>query len=365
MAVSRETVEAKLRGVIDPWTGHDYVTGKEVREIRVDGDAVVVAIELGYPARSVLDTVRWQVAESLREIPGVGQVDVTVTMKIAAHATRPGAQKIDGVRNLIAVASGKGGVGKSTVAVNLAIALAQEGARVGLLDADIYGPSQPALLGLAGKPTVVEENGKQKIVPMQNHGVQAMSIGMLIDPDQAVAWRGPMATGALEQLLRDTRWDDLDYLVIDMPPGTGDIQLTLAQKVPVTGAVIVTTPQNIALLDARKGLTMFQKVNVPVLGIVENMSLHVCSNCGHEEAIFGAGGGQHMAHDYETQLLGQLPLDGRIRELSDAGTPIVVTDPDGRPAQLYRDIARRVAVRVAELQKDRSAVFPKIVIQNT
>jgi len=365
MSLGRPEVEAKLRELVDPWTGKDYVSGREVKSIEISGNDVAVEIVLGYPARSVLDTVRQQVTETLRELPGVGRIDAKVSMKIVAHAAGRSAQRVDGVRNIIAVASGKGGVGKSTVAANLALALAQEGASVGVLDADIYGPSQPTMLGMHGKPDVVEEGPKRRFVPLRNHGVQGISIGMLIDGDQAVAWRGPMATGALEQLLRDTKWDDLDYLVVDMPPGTGDIQLTLAQKVPVTGAVIVTTPQDIALIDARKGLNMFQKVNVPILGIVENMAIHVCSNCGHEEHIFGEGGGERMAKDHDVALLGSLPLDIDIRMQADSGTPTVVAAPDSRPAQIYRDIARRVAVRIAELQKDSSAAFPKIVIQNT
>jgi ATP-binding protein involved in chromosome partitioning len=365
MSPGRPEVESKLRELIDPWTGKDYVSGREVKSIEVAGNDVSVEIVLGYPAKSLIDAVRQQVTETLRELPGVGKVDVSVSMKIVAHAAGPSAQRVEGVRNIVAVASGKGGVGKSTVAANLALALAQEGAKVGVLDADIYGPSQPMMLGMHGKPDVAEEGAKRKFVPMRNHGVQGISIGMLIDGDQAVAWRGPMATGALEQLLRDTKWDDLDYLVVDMPPGTGDIQLTLAQKVPVTGAVIVTTPQDIALIDARKGLNMFQKVNVPILGIVENMATHVCSKCGHEEHIFGEGGGERIAKDNGVALLGSLPLDIAIRLQADSGKPTVVAAPDSRPAQIYRDIARRVAVRIAELQQDRSAAFPKIVVQNT
>ncbi|MBI1395375.1 MAG: iron-sulfur cluster carrier protein ApbC [Betaproteobacteria bacterium] len=365
MAVSVEAVREKLGQVVDPWTGKDYVTGREARNIQVEGGDVSVEIVLGYPAASVLDETRSRVEAAVRELPGVAAVAVRVSQKIVAHEALRGAQRIDGVRNVIAVASGKGGVGKSTVAANLALALAHEGARVGVLDADIYGPSQPTMLGMTGKPEVVGEGEQRKFLPMRNHGVQGISIGMLIDPEQAVAWRGPMATGALQQLLRDTRWDDLDYLIVDMPPGTGDIQLTLAQKVPVTGAVIVTTPQDIALLDARRGLRMFEKVNVPIIGIVENMSIHVCSNCGHEEHVFGAGGGERMATDYGVTLLGELPLDIRIREQADAGTPTVVADPDGTAGRTYRDIARRVGVKIAELAKDSSAVFPKIVIQNT
>ncbi|MCU0868356.1 MAG: iron-sulfur cluster carrier protein ApbC [Burkholderiales bacterium] len=363
MAVTLDQVRARLVELVDPWTGRDYLTGKEARNLKVDGDRVSLEIVLGYPARSVLDQVRERVETTLRAIPGVAAVDVDVSMKIVAHQVQRGVKRIDGVRNVIAVASGKGGVGKSTVAVNLALALAAEGATVGLLDADIYGPSQPTMLGLQGeKPT--SPDGK-RIEPMRAHGVQAMSIGFLVDVEQPMVWRGPMATGALEQLLRDTLWTDLDYLVVDMPPGTGDIQLTLAQKVPVTGAVIVTTPQDIALIDARKGLKMFEKVSVPILGIVENMSLHTCTQCGHTEAVFGTGGGDTMARENGVPLLGRLPLALDIRLHADSGRPSVVADPDGVASMHYRDIARRVAVRVAELQKDATSVFPKIVVQDT
>jgi ATP-binding protein involved in chromosome partitioning len=266
------------------------------------------------------------------------------------------------VKNVIAVASGKGGVGKSTTAVNLALALAAEGATVGIMDADIYGPSQPTMLGITGRP---DSSDGQSMEPMMGHGIQAMSIGFLVDVEQPMVWRGPMVTQALEQLLNDTKWKDLDYLVVDLPPGTGDIQLTLAQRVPVTGAVIVTTPQDIALIDARKGLKMFEKVGIPILGIVENMSLHICSNCGHEERIFGTGGGEKMCQDYEVEFLGSLPLDIRIREETDSGKPTVVAEPDSRISMIYRDIARKVAIRVAEQAQDFSARFPSIVIQNT
>jgi len=279
------------------------------------------------------------------------------------HAVQRGVKLVDGVKNIIAVASGKGGVGKSTTAVNLALALAAEGAKVGMLDADIYGPSQPTMLGISGKP--VSKDG-QSIEPMEGHGIQAMSIGFMIEGDDVpMVWRGPMVTQALDQLLRQTHWDGLDYLIVDLPPGTGDIQLTLAQKVPVTGAVIVTTPQEIALMDARKGLKMFEKVDIKILGIVENMSTHICSRCGHEEHIFGAGGGEKMCADYGVEFLGGLPLDIHIREQTDSGKPTVVADPDGAIARVYKQIARRIAVKVAEMAQDHSAVFPKIVVQNT
>jgi ATP-binding protein involved in chromosome partitioning len=288
-------------------------------------------------------------------------VNVDVSSKIVSHSVQRGVKLIPGVKNIIAVASGKGGVGKSVTAVNLALALAAEGASVGILDADIYGPSQPQMLGITGRPESLD--GKN-LEPMMAHGIQAMSIGLLVDTDSPMVWRGPMVTQALQQLLNETRWHDVDYLIIDMPPGTGDIQLTLAQKVPVTGAVIVTTPQDIALLDARKGLKMFEKVGIPIIGIVENMSTHICSSCGHEEHIFGAGGGDKMCKDYSTELLGSLPLDIKIREQTDAGRPTVVADPDGQVADIYRSIARRIAVKVDELSQDYSELFAKIVIED-
>ena len=300
--------------------------------------------------------------DAIRALPGVGNVSANVYQKIVAHSAQRGVKLLPNVRNIIAVASGKGGVGKSTTAVNLALALAAEGATVGMLDADIYGPSQPTMLGITGRPETVD--GKT-LEPMEGHGIQASSIGFMIEPDTPMVWRGPMVTQALEQLLRDTNWRDLDYLIIDMPPGTGDIHLTLSQKIPVTGAIIVTTPQDIALLDARKGLKMFEKVGIPILGVVENMAIHVCSQCGHAEHIFGEGGGARMSADFGVEYLGGLPLDIRIREQTDSGRPTVVAEPDGAIAAAYRQIARRMAVKVAETAKDMSSKFPSIVVQNT
>ena len=362
MAVTVEQVNAALAGVVDPNTGADLVSGRSARNVRVDGGHVSVDVELGYPARSQIDPIRRAVVDAIRALPGVDNVSANVHQKIVAHAVQRGVKLLPGVRNVIAVASGKGGVGKSTTAVNLALALAAEGAQVGVLDADIYGPSQPTMLGITGRPTTID--GKS-IEPMEGHGVQASSIGFLIDTDTPMVWRGPMVTQALEQLLRETNWRDLDYLVVDLPPGTGDIHLTLSQKIPVTGAVIVTTPQDIALLDARKGLKMFEKVGIPILGIVENMAVHVCSNCGHAEHIFGEGGGARMAADYDVEYLGALPLDIRIREQTDSGTPTLVADPDGPISDIYRKIARRVAVRIADKARDMSMKFPSIVVQNT
>jgi ATP-binding protein involved in chromosome partitioning len=362
MAISETLIQSALRELTDPNTGKDYVTGKSVKNLKLDGRDVALDIVLPYPAKSVLEETRREVARKLQAIPDIGEVSVQVSSKITTHVVQRGVKPLPGVRNIIAVASGKGGVGKSTTAVNLALALAAEGASVGILDADVYGPSQPMMLGIQGRP---ESSDGKTMEPMIAHGVQAMSIGFLIETDTPMVWRGPMATSALEQMLRDTRWQDLDYLVVDMPPGTGDIQLTLSQRVPVTGVIIVTTPQDIALIDARKGFKMFEKVEVPILGIVENMATHVCSNCGHEEHIFGTGGAARMAQDYGVEVLGSLPLDINIREQADSGRPTVAADPDSAVAKTYLRIARRVAVKIGDLARDMSAKFPNIVIQNT
>ncbi|MDD2832559.1 MAG: iron-sulfur cluster carrier protein ApbC [Methylotenera sp.] len=362
MAITELLIQSTLKVCIDPNTGKDFVSSKSARNIKINGNDVSVDIVLGYPAKSIFDSLQKQVAEALLNLEGIGRVTVNVSSKIVAHKAQQGVTLLPNVKNIIAVASGKGGVGKSTTSANLALALAAEGANVGLLDADIYGPSQPQMLGISGRPESVDGKSME---PLLAHGIQAMSIGFLIDTDTPMVWRGPMVTGALEQLLRDTNWHDLDYLIIDLPPGTGDIQLTLAQKIPVTGAVIVTTPQDIALLDARKGLKMFEKVNIPILGIVENMSTHICSQCGHEEPIFGAGGGALMAHDYSVDLLGSLPLDINIRTQADSGKPTVIADPDSRVAHIYKEIARKAAIKIANASLDYSTKFPNIVIQNT
>jgi ATP-binding protein involved in chromosome partitioning len=362
MPLSDADVTACLKGVVDPNTGKDLVTGKAVKNVRVDGGQIAIDIQLGYPAKSQHETIRKLVQNAVAALPGAGRVTVTVGHKIVSHAVQRGVKLVPGVKNIVAVASGKGGVGKSTTAVNLALALAAEGASVGVLDADIYGPSQPMMLGIAGRP---ESKDGKTLEPLEAYGVQAMSIGFLIDADTPMVWRGPMVTQALEQLLKDTNWREIDYLIVDLPPGTGDIQLTLSQKVPVTGAVIVTTPQDIALIDARKGLKMFEKVGVPIVGVVENMSIHICSNCGRAEHIFGEGGAERMCREYNVPFLGALPLDIRIREQADSGRPTVVADPDGPTAQIYKEIARKVAVSVAQKAADFSAKFPSIVIQNT
>jgi ATP-binding protein involved in chromosome partitioning len=361
MSLSEAQVQDALRKLVDPNTGKDFVATRSARNIKLSGSDVSLDIELGYPGKSQHDPIRREVIQALKAA-GAGSVAVNVASKVVPHAVQRGVKLVPGVKNIIAVASGKGGVGKSTTAVNLALALAAEGAAVGVLDADIYGPSQPMMLGIAGRP---ESKDGKHLEPMEGHGLQAISIGFLIDIDTPMVWRGPMVTQALEQLLKDTRWRELDYLVVDLPPGTGDIQLTLAQKVPVTGAVIVTTPQDIALIDARKGLKMFEKVGIPILGVVENMSFHVCPKCGHESHIFGAGGAERMCRDYGTELLGQLPLDEAIRSQADSGKPTVVSEPDGALAGIYRRIARRCAVKIAESQRDMTSKFPNIVIQNT
>src|SRR5689334_12124580 len=344
MPLSEAQVQSVLKSIVDPNTGKDFVATRSLRNVKIAGDEVTLELELGYPGKSQVEPIRRQVTQALKSA-GASMVSVKVGSKVVAHAVQRGVKLVPGIKNIIAVASGKGGVGKSTTAVNLALALAAEGATVGVLDADIYGPSQPMMLGIAGRP---ESKDGKSLEPMEGHGLQAISIGFLIDIDTPMVWRGPMVTQALEQLLKDTRWRELDYLVVDLPPGTGDIQLTLAQKVPVTGAVIVTTPQDIALIDARKGLKMFEKVGIPILGIVENMAVHICSNCGHAEHIFGEGGAAKMSKDYEVEVLGSLPLDIRIREQADSGKPTVVFDPEGPVAKIYRDIARKIAARIAK-----------------
>lgn len=360
--VARTVIEGAIGKVVDPYLGQDLVSAGAVKEIVSEQGNVRVAVVMPYPIKGYAATLRRQLESEIVQVAAGCEITVSITHEVVARSVQRGVKLMDNVKNIIAVASGKGGVGKSTTAVNLALALAHEGARVGLLDADIYGPSQPRMLGIHGRPD--SKDGKT-MEPLENYGIQSMSIGYLIDEDSPMIWRGPMVTQALEQLLRETNWHDLDYLVIDLPPGTGDVQLTLSQKIPVSGAVIVTTPQDIALLDARKGLKMFEKVDIDVLGIVENMSTHICSNCGHEEHIFGAGGGARMAADYGVELLGSLPLDISIRESVDGGKPSVVADPEGRIALAYCEIARKVAAKLARKTKDYSHKFPNIVIQNT
>ena len=361
MTLSVEIVQKALQGVVDPNTGKDLMATKSAKNIKVDGADVTLDVVLGYPAKSQIDLIRKAVIDAVRAIPGAGNVSVNMSVEIVAHAVQRGVKLLPNVKNIIAISSGKGGVGKSTITVNLALALAAEGAKVGVLDAYIYGPSQPMMLGVSGRPETIVEN---TLEPLMGHGLQVMSIGFLVRQDDPMIWRGPMATSALEQLLTQTNWKDLDYLIVDMPPGTGDIQLTMSQKVPVTGAVVVTTPQDIALLDAKKGLRMFEKVSVPILGIVENMSTYVCPNCHHTEHIFGHGGGERMCQEYGVDFLGNLPLNLSIREQADSGNPTVVAQPDSEITKIYKEIARKVAVKVAGLNKDMTSKFPSIVIKN-
>jgi ATP-binding protein involved in chromosome partitioning len=362
VTVTVENIQNALKSVIDPNTGKDLISSKSAKNIKVDGSDVSLDVVLGYPAKSQIDLIRKAVIDALKQLAGIGNISANVTMAIVAHSVQRGVKLLPNVKNIIAVSSGKGGVGKSTTAVNLALALMSEGANVGILDADIYGPSQPTMLGIRGRPETIVEN---TLEPLKGHGLQVMSIGFLIDEDNPMVWRGPMATSAMEQLLQQTNWQNLDYLIVDMPPGTGDIQLTLSQKVPVTGAIVVTTPQDIALLDAKKGLKMFEKVGIPILGIVENMSIYVCPNCNHQEHIFGQGGGQKMCDQYGVDFLGSLPLNLSIREQADSGKPTVAADPDGAISAIYKTIARKIAIQVADMSKDMTSKFPSIVVTNT
>jgi ATP-binding protein involved in chromosome partitioning len=365
MSITIAQVRSALRTVTDSPQAGDAAGGQALdrlakdHDIVIEGDAVSVSLTLGYPADWAAPAVAHAARQALHAA-GIARAQVNVGWAVRPHAVQRGLKPLSQVRNVIAVASGKGGVGKSTTAANLALALSADGAKVGLLDADIYGPSVPAMLGITGRPV---SHDNKTMEPLQGHGLKANSIGFLIDGDAPAIWRGAMVSRAFEQMLNQTNWGDLDYLIVDMPPGTGDLALTLAQKVPVVGAVIVTTPQDLALLDARKGLRMFQKVDVPVLGIIENMAVHVCTQCGHVEPIFGEGGGQRMAQQVDVPWLGSLPLARHIREQTDAGRPTVVADPDSEAAQRYRDIARKLARAVAGLPPDRTGKLPPVVVQ--
>jgi ATP-binding protein involved in chromosome partitioning len=361
LVVEKTHVEELLRQNPDPYLGTDLISAKAVKQLTVKQGEVSLSLQLGFPVAVYEAVLRERLQSLIARLDGVESVTIDISSKIIEHAVQKTATHLQGVKNIIAIASGKGGVGKSTTAANLALALQAEGATVGLLDADIYGPSQARMMGMHGRP---EATANKKLAPKCPYGVQAMSIGLLIEEDTAMIWRGPMVTQALQQLLNDTEWTGVDYLIIDLPPGTGDVQLTLSQQIPVAGAVIVTTPQDIALLDARRAVKMFEKVEVPVLGVVENMSVHVCSQCGHAERIFGEGGGAKMAADYGIDLLGELPLDISIREYLDAGTPSVIAEPDGTVAKAYYEIARKITAKLSLRGKDYSGVFPKIVIQN-
>ncbi|MEE9310568.1 MAG: iron-sulfur cluster carrier protein ApbC [Cocleimonas sp.] len=360
--VTREQVDALLKNVQEKYLEQDLLASNTVKDVDIKGDKVFVRIVQGYPSGEYREELATEVKGALEADAGIATAEVTVEQNVTAHVVQKSLKRITGIKNIVAIASGKGGVGKSTTSVNLALALTADGATVGMLDADIYGPSQPRMLGLSGQP---ESTDGKTLEPMVNYGIKAMSIGFLVEEDTPMIWRGPMVTQALEQLLNDTNWGDLDYLIVDLPPGTGDTQLTLSQKIPVSGAVIVTTPQDIALLDARKGLKMFEKVEVPVLGVVENMSIHICSECGHAEHIFGEGGGKRMADESEVDYLGALPLDLTICQQADEGKPTVVAEPDSKNTELYKDISRRMAAKLAAQGKDYSTKFPNIVIQNT
>ncbi len=360
--ITRDHVDALLKEIKDKYVENNLVAAKMVKDVEINGSNVSVTIEQNYPAGEYREVLAAEVKSKLETDAGIDSAEISVKQVINAHSVQKSLKRIEGIKNIIAVASGKGGVGKSTTSVNIALALSADGASVGILDADIYGPSQPRMLGISGQPQ--SDDGKT-LEPMENYDIKAMSIGFLVEEDTPMIWRGPMVTQALEQLLNDTNWGNLDYLIVDLPPGTGDTQLTLSQKIPVSGAVIVTTPQDIALLDARKGLKMFEKVEVPVLGIVENMSIHICSECGHAEHIFGKGGGQRMATEFEVDYLGALPLDYTICQQADEGRPTVIAEPDSKNTELYKDISRNMAAKLATQGKDYSSKFPNIVIQNT
>ena len=357
----KNKIQEYLLQLDHPELNRKFISKKNIKLINIEDNKIILSIELNFPFKSQISLYENIIQDGIKKITNL---DVTIewSLKVLTRQVQKGINSIKGIKNVIAIASGKGGVGKSSTAANLALALSYEGANVGILDADIYGPSQPKMLGIAQKPNSTD--GKS-MDPLIAHGIQAMSIGFLVDQETPMVWRGPMVTSTLEQLLKETNWDDLDYLIIDLPPGTGDIQLTLAQKIPVTGAIIVTTPQDIALLDARRGLKMFEKVNIPILGIVENMSTHICSNCGHEEHIFGKDGGVKMCVDYNTELLGSLPLDINIRKDLDAGKPSIISNPNSQISEIYKSIARKSALKVAELAEDHSSKFPDIVIQQS
>ncbi len=346
--ITEAEVLTALRGVEDPDLHKDIVTLGMIKNVKIDGKTVSFTFELTTPSCPLKDMLERQAREAVEAVAGIGNVKVTMTAQVAAHQAANMPSALVKVRNTIAVASGKGGVGKSTVAANLAVALAKDGAKVGLLDADIYGPSIPLMFGLeAEKPQATQVDGHTQITPLEAFGVTVMSIGFLVDPNTAVVWRGPMASGALKQFMTDVAWGELDYLIFDLPPGTGDIQLTLCQTIPLTGAVIVTTPQDVALADARKAVRMFEKVHVPVLGLVENMSYYLCSACGHREEIFAHGGGKVAAEEFEIPFLGELPLETIVREAGDAGKPVVESAPHSPAASAFRDFAQLVAQQVS------------------
>ncbi len=360
--LSQQLVEQAIRNYQDPYLKSDLLGADAVESINIEGSTVNVSICLNYPAAGLCNAIGQLLKTSIENLDGVTEATISVRFEIGSTPGQNNIAAMQGVKNVVAVASGKGGVGKSTTAVNLALALRAEGAKVGILDADIYGPSLGLMLGIA-EGTRPQIRDQKWFIPVEAHGLQVMSMAFLVDDRTPMVWRGPMASGALQQLMTQSLWDDLDYLVVDMPPGTGDIQLTLSQQVPVAGAVIVTTPQDLALLDAKKGVEMFRKVDVPVLGIVENMAVHICSQCGHEEHLFGEGGGAHISDLYDTELLASLPLSISIREQVDKGQPTVVADPEGQLATIYREVARQIGATLALRVKDGVAV-PNISISD-
>lgn len=360
MSEFQAAIEEAIKGYQDPYLNMDLFTAGAVKRIEVADAKAQVDIELAYPSEYLKNGISQMLESAIENIDGIDEAQVNVSWHVTPHKAHENLANIANVKNIIAVASGKGGVGKSTTSVNLALALAADGARVGLLDADIYGPSVGMLLGVkeGARPETVDE---KYFKPVMACGIQSMSMAYLVNENTPMVWRGPMVSGALQQLITQTLWDELDYLVIDMPPGTGDIQLTLSQKIPVSASVVVTTPQDIALLDAKKGIEMFRKVNIPVLGVVENMSMHICGNCGHAEHIFGEGGGDKIAEEFNTKLLGSLPLSKYIREQSDTGLPVVADDPDSEVSTMYRNMARNVAASLSQLTNE---VVPEIQISD-
>jgi len=358
----QEKLTQKFKTVVDPTSKQDLDSLTAVSDLQIKKDNLSLTISMPYPCKSLWPSIEQNLIHELTQLAEINQVTINFQTKVVSHDAQKGVSPMPNIKNIIAIASGKGGVGKSTTSVNIALALQQEGATVGLLDADIYGPSIPTMLNVKDKP---QSNDGKSMQPLEAYGLQVMSIGALIEEDSPMIWRGPIVTQTLTQLLKETNWHELDYLVIDLPPGTGDVQLTLSQQIPVTGAVIVTTPQQVSLIDAKKGLKMFEKVEIPVLGIIENMSTHVCSNCGHEEAIFGAHGGENMAKEYQVDFLGTLPLDKRIREEADAGKPTVTAEPQSEIAQKYRHMSHKISAQIGIKKRNYANVFPNIVIQNT
>lgn len=354
----QKEIESKLSEYQDPYLEKSLLAAKALKRISVEQNWIDVEIVLGYPFQGFRNRLTADLKSLLSPLAADKMININLSSQIDAHVGKQGVTGLPNVKNIIAIASGKGGVGKSTIAINLALALSQEGARVGILDADIYGPSQPSMLGAMGEKPVFKDG----LLPVERHGIQSMSIGYLIDKVAPMVWRGPMIGKALQQLLHDTKWRDVDYLIVDLPPGTGDIQLTLCQKIPVSGAVIVTTPQDLALLDVARACEMFNKLDVPLLGVIENMSVYQCPQCGHVEPIFGSGGALKLAQQYHVSLLGTVPLDIKIREMTDNGNPPVIQDPESHYARLFGEIARKVAAKLALQAKDYSAKFPKIVV---